>query len=52
MNDVRNSLSSFMAQRASVNLETPWYLYSSEGPFEMSLYIIRLKELKKEVGPK
>ena len=39
MNDVRNSLSSFIAQRTSVNLETPWYSYSLEGPFEMSCFI-------------
>ena len=39
MNDVRNSLSSFIAQRTSVDLETPWYSYSLEGPFEMSCFI-------------
>ena len=39
MNDVRNLLSSFIAQSTSVNLETPWYSYSLEGPFEMSCFI-------------
>ena len=37
--NVTNSLSSFIAQRKSVNLETPWYSYSLEGPFEMSCFI-------------
>ena len=39
MNDVRNSLSPFIAQRTSVNLKTSWYSYSLEGPFEMSCFI-------------
>ena len=36
LNDVGNSLSSFIARRSSSNLETRCYLYALEDPFEMS----------------
>ena len=53
MNDVRNSLSSYITQRTSVNLETPWYSYFFRRLIWNELfYIIRFKKLKKEVGPK
>ena len=39
LNDVRNSLSSFIAQRSSMNLETASYSYALDNPFEISCFI-------------
>ena len=39
LSDARNSLSSFIAQKSSVNLDTPLYLYALEDSFEMSCFI-------------
>ena len=39
LNDVRNSLSSFIARRSSMNLETASYSYALDNPFEMSCFI-------------
>ena len=38
LNDVRNSLSSFIARRSLMNLETT-YSYALDNPFEMSCFI-------------
>ena len=50
LNNVRNSLLSFIAQRSSLNRETLSYLYTFEDLFEMLFYTIRFKEIKKVVG--
>ena len=53
MNDVKNSLSTFIAQRPSLNLETPRYLSVLRRSIWNELfYILWFKEIKKQGGPR